>query len=610
MIARPIQIPSVPKFLRCLVVLAISAFCMALLWGHIRELNGENIRTLFTQISLGQWICALGATICSFFALGQYDTIWHKVLKTRVPACHAHRTGICAIAIGQAIGLTAVTAGLVRWRQLRGLQIEKVIALSAAVSTSFMLCWALLLAPAFWVVGKDISSRFDFSWTLIPGLALGACLFIWLSVRKSIQLRLSLALLFWTAVDLVFAGLVVVAFLPDGTPVVPVIAAVMIATGAGLISNAPGGLGAFDLTLFAMLPNTPDESLVAALIAYRMTYVLLPFILALLVLVKARPPVADLRLQMPAAWGLARQSGFVASGSNWSAHIAETAVGLVALGNALGPNRTAAKQGIRAFYKCSPNLAAELRQCGWTSMRIALEAQINPQAFSITGRDRQSLRRKLRKAEAAGISCTEETCDKTTMSEIAESWAKEHGGEMGFSMGRFSQDYIKHQRIFIIRRDQIPIGFVTFHHSKTGWSLDLIRYVADTPCGAIYLAIETAIATARDDGVTNLCLGAVPSFTGQLQRLNARRAGLMQFKQSFGPTWRPVYHAASNPIWFCLTAVAIAWEIHRPIQNLRYQRFVMKIMRCFQLRKFRARGIAADMAAGTQTHGRRAQQTS
>jgi phosphatidylglycerol lysyltransferase len=58
----------------------------------------------------------------------------------------------------------------------------------------------------------------------------------------------------------------------------------VIATWAGLISHVPGGVGVFEAVMILLLPNAPQEQLIAALLAYRAIYYILPLIVAVTLL--------------------------------------------------------------------------------------------------------------------------------------------------------------------------------------------------------------------------------------------------------------------------------------------------------------------------------------
>ena len=52
-------------------------------------------------------LVAVLGTVVSFWALGQYDVIWHRTTGTGVAARQAQRSGMAAIAIGQAVGASS-----------------------------------------------------------------------------------------------------------------------------------------------------------------------------------------------------------------------------------------------------------------------------------------------------------------------------------------------------------------------------------------------------------------------------------------------------------------------------------------------------------------------
>ncbi len=56
--------------------------------------------------------------------------------------------------------------------------------------------------------------------------------------------------------------------------------AVVIAIGAGLLSGAPGGIGAFELVLLALLPGAGEAALIAGILAWRLVYFVAPALIA------------------------------------------------------------------------------------------------------------------------------------------------------------------------------------------------------------------------------------------------------------------------------------------------------------------------------------------
>jgi len=65
----------------------------------------------------------------------------------------------------------------------------------------------------------------------------------------------------------------------------------VIASLLGFASHAPGGLGVFDAAMLFGLPQVEKEQLLASLLIFRLLYYVVPFCLAVLILV-----IRELRL--------------------------------------------------------------------------------------------------------------------------------------------------------------------------------------------------------------------------------------------------------------------------------------------------------------------------
>ncbi|MFQ1701268.1 phosphatidylglycerol lysyltransferase domain-containing protein [Loktanella agnita] len=557
-----------------------------LLWRELAAMDLAAIGVALGQVSTASWIIAACATWFSFLALGRYDAIWHEVLRTGVSQPAARRAGIRAVAIAQMVGFGAVTASLVRWRCLPTLSLWQATRLSAAVTLTFTACWFPFALIALWWVGADalpVSLSLPWLTTLLLGtvvlLALG-----WRRFVPQMQATHLARLMVWTGIDMSCAALALYVLLPAGTnvPFDIIIAAYVIALGLGLISNSPGGTGAFDLTLLALIPMLAPEQVVGTIIAFRIVYYLAPALLALASIARPTRPTAR-PAQAPAHWGLIAQTGELRDVADQPYFIGD-APGIMC---AIGPQMQSAPQvsdinnfwresltrgRVPAFYNCASRHALAARKAGWYVRRTAMEAMIQPATWTTSGGKRQTLRRKLRQAEQAGVTVTQTTdLSMAALRDIAAEWAIAHGGEYGFSMGRFAPDLIAQQRVFLIKQDNRIIGFISFHTSRAEWTLDLIRHVAGLPDGTMHAAIVAAISQARAEGVARLSLAAVPDPRHTPAFWAEKRAGLIQFKRSFCPIWVGRYHAAPNKLTFWFTGVVIGIAVHRPLANLSWK---------------------------------------
>ena len=562
------------SLLGAIAPLLIAVGAAAVLWTQIKGFDGALVASLLQDIALWQWASALVFTAISFITLAQYDAFWHKALNTGVSASEAKRSGFAAIAIGQTIGMCSITSSLVRWRCLPHLSPLTIAGLSAAVSASFMAIWFVCAAFAAWLLMAPLAG---FEMGPVPAAAIGGALLVgsYLALQKTTLtvidlLRLTILVL----VDIAAAATVLWVLLPVGTEVgwLALVAGFVLALGAGIVSNSPGGVGPFELVLITALPSLPTETALAAVVAYRLVYFLVPFLIALPIVIWKKD-TKRLEVSGPADWKLAAQSGQIRRfGQSW-AHVLKVLPGLyVSLGDPepAGLSRRgllSPPKGLHAIYKSSAPLALAARKQGWFVSLIAREATLDPQCWTPNGSDKKRLRQSLRKAADAGVTI-EETTDLPLdeMTKIAAAWAKSRGGELGATMGRFDPTYVKDQRVFLIRAKQTICGFVTFHTARD-WSMDLVRHSDDIPEGAIQAAVVTAIETAKREGITRLSLGAVPAEDGPLSKWCASKGGLAQFKRRFSPKWEPRYLICRNAPLQLLIASYLLVAIQRPMSR-------------------------------------------
>lgn len=213
------------------------------------------------------------------------------------------------------------------------------------------------------------------------------------------------------------------------------------------------------------------------------------------------------------------------------------------------------------------------RAAGWQVLAIAHEAWLDPRQFDLTLPSRSGLRRKLRKAGAAGVRITSGTAlPLAEMGRIAALWAAAHGGERGFSMGRYSAAYVTGQQVFLAHCDGRLMGFATLHRAQREWTLDLLRHGPDAPDGTMHALVAAAIAEAARQRLPRLSLAAVPEaafapariLDRMLARFGCDGAGLLQFKAMFAPEWQPLYLAAPHRPALALATYEIARAIAAP----------------------------------------------
>ncbi|WP_438991312.1 phosphatidylglycerol lysyltransferase domain-containing protein [Lentibacter sp.] len=598
--APPSGAPALPKLtpLKALLPLVIASVCLWLLLNKLQTLDLTLLQSALSSISPVAWALAALATVASFWAVGRYDTVLHRHFDTGVPTPLTVQSGVAAIALSQTLGFGLVIGSLVRLQRLPALGVQRAVAITVLCALSFGAALATLIA----LCSLLTQGRAAAPWAL-P--LLGALLVLPLASLLWPRLRLpSLpamgALLLLTCLDTLFAALAFMFLLPDlsGINLLAFYAAFLTAFGAGLLSGAPAGAGAFELSLLALLPALPEAELVAGLIGFRLIYYALPALFAACLLLKkppaappaeralhrATPPTIAPRLlahARRAELGVTRQNGatLLTHGDAALCAIATpqtlTALFDPAHGSfdTLLPALVArARLGNRvpAVYKCSQTSATALRRAGFVLLHIANEARIDVKRFDTAAPAHRQLRRKLRKAASAGVTvrCSARL-PLAEMHRVDAAWSARHKAARGFSMGRFCPDYLAKQRVYLAYHKGALVAFVSFHLSAHELCLDLMRSTDDAPDGTMHSLITQAIHEAAATGRQSLSLAALPALhhAGPLAALLSRlsgAAGLGQFKACFAPRLAPLYMAAPSRLGLGLALLDLTLSIHRP----------------------------------------------
>ncbi|SMR72100.1 phosphatidylglycerol lysyltransferase [Aliiroseovarius halocynthiae] len=613
--------------LRQLLPIGLTFGLVVLLWQRAGGLDFGYIYASLKTVSPLQWLGAALFSAISFWALGKYDGVVHRLIGSDVTDKAAERAGITAIALSQTVGLGVISSAFVRWRMLPKLSLMQAMQISAIVAVSFLSAWAVVASLVALTVPMTLPWAGWVAWAVLGGATLFAGLSVlrpsFMSSLHIPSLRAMCAFLALALIDTAAAGTALWMVLPDGCDcaLLPLIAAYLLALGAGLISSAPGGMGAFEVTLLALLPALEAEPLLAAILAFRTIYYVLPALIAAVVTIRgprtdrqtdhgaSRPTltrliktpnlpahVAKTVAEAPRAEaGLLRHgrlSFLTTSHGQPKAMAAASGQSLLVLSDPLSKaiNRKDLLADVQAIarrsfltpflYKAGGRWAAAARRAGWQILPIAREGWINPTTFTLDGSAKRQLRRKLRQADAAGLIICEAGAELPLpeMHQIAEEWQRMRGGERGFSMGSWHPDQLPHARVYLARKEGQLVGFLTLHENLSEQALDLMRMRADAPDGTMHALLTFAITQAARQGCTRLSLAAVPLddqknepwvFHQTRQKLDhiSGAAGLRQFKTAFAPQWETLYAAAPTRAALAFGALDVTREICRKVQT-------------------------------------------
>ena len=577
--------------LRAVASLALAALFLWLLAKRLADVDFGAVAQAISGVDGLHWAGAVALTGISFWAVGHYDAVLHRHFSTGIPDVLSRRAGICAIAVSQTLGLGVITGAVLRWRMLPGQSLWLAARLTMAVALSFLAGWAVvtalvlvtlpaapfkaaalvvLMAAAALAVTAMAAPRWGFHWP--NGFTLGRLILL-------------------CAVDTLAAASAFHLLCPDALSLsfVALLPAFLLALGAGLATGTPGGLGAFEVTLLALLPGQDPAQLLAAILAWRLIYYALPALIGAGFAIrgaKAAIPRAERAKRLApglAELGLAAQGGLViqtVGHGEWL--LGRTGHFLVAF---LTPSAGVSLHGLTAcaraesrkpaLYKCTARTAVAARAAGFAPLLIAREAWLCPQTYCLTSSSHAGLRRKLRRAASQGISVTRPIAlPWPQLDRIAAEWAATHGGERGFSMGRYSRDYVARQRVYVAWRAGHPVAFASFHHTASEWTLDLMRHALNVPDGTMQSLVQAAIDDAARANIARLSLAAVPEAAFSRSQNRSTRllraligedgAGLAQFKSAFAPRWQPLYMATPSRLALPFAAASIARAIFHP----------------------------------------------
>ncbi|MFJ4388187.1 bifunctional lysylphosphatidylglycerol flippase/synthetase MprF [Pseudomonas soli] len=261
-----------------------------------------------TQSLLG----ALLATLAGFVILLGYEWSASRYAAVQLPPRTLVLGGFSAFAIGNAIGLSMLSGGSVRYRLYarQGLGAAEVARMTVfaslslgcalpplaalatlsdlpAAATALRLPAPLLGGIAITVLVAAVALVMGLYRRRLPEQPLADNLLVQFG-RRTLRLpgaRLTALQLLITALDVAAAATVLYLLLPEAPPFGAFVLVYLLALAAGVLSHVPGGVGVFEAILLAAFANQLGAApLAAALLLYRLIYVVMPLLVACVLL--------------------------------------------------------------------------------------------------------------------------------------------------------------------------------------------------------------------------------------------------------------------------------------------------------------------------------------
>jgi len=220
------------------------------------------------------------------------------------------------------------------------------------------------------------------------------------------------------------------------------------------------------------------------------------------------------------------------------------------------------------FYQVRAENLPYYMDIGLTTIKLGEEAKVDLRQFDLDhpGKQMKDLRYTWNRCQRDGLGLVFHERGQAPLAELEEiscAWlAGKKVREKGFSLGRFSPDYLKFFRVVVVHDRGRPVAFANLLETDSPESagLDLMRVHPDAPKLTMEFLMLGVLLHFKARGGQFFSLGMVP-LSGMLprrgaplpQRLGAlvfqnseyfyNFQGLRRFKEKFHPHWEPRYLA-------------------------------------------------------------------
>jgi len=299
-------VSSEPKKRRWSVWIAVAVFAVAIVLVDrvLGKYQWREVAAHLYTTSPRALLAAAALTVGSYLVLTVYDLLGVRNAGAKLRWRTVATASFAAYAVAHNVGFSALAGGSVRYRiyskaGLTGLQIAQVIAfctLTFALGSVLLGGLSMLMQP---VQAGDVMHVTP-NLARVVGVAMMSVVVVYVITgtirRKPLMFRgapvnlpgvgMSLLQVTTACIDLCLASGVLYVLMPEGSTgsFIGFMGIYLLAAAAGLVSSVPGGLGVFEIVLLKLTAGPADAKL-AAVLAYRVIYYVLPFLLALIVMV-------------------------------------------------------------------------------------------------------------------------------------------------------------------------------------------------------------------------------------------------------------------------------------------------------------------------------------
>lgn len=223
------------------------------------------------------------------------------------------------------------------------------------------------------------------------------------------------------------------------------------------------------------------------------------------------------------------------------------------------------------FYEINKNYLNYYLDVGLSFLKIGEFAQVHLENFTLDGSDAKPLRHAFNRVEKEGYAFEVIPVEKVPeilddLESISNEWLQDKNAkEKGFSLGKFTKEYLLNFPVGVIKKDNkiLAFGNLLETSNKEEISLDLMRYRNDAVHGTMDYFFICVMNYGKENGFKKFNLGMAPlagiedntaSFWNKIERAIFSHGehfynfkGLRSFKDKFNPQWESRYIAYSGP---------------------------------------------------------------
>ena len=274
-------------------------------WVLREKLGGLKLDDILDRLAATSWTSigiTLACTAAAYLVLTIYDSTAFEYIKRPMRFTRIMYVSFVAYAFSHNIGVGAVSGGSVRYRFYSrwGVSTYDIATVIIFGGMAYVLGIIAVAGLIIVVNAEALSVALDLPvWTSrvigVTAALVGSAYLIWSMAGKPTitlkgrtfrppSIKIGLTQVATACLEWGFASAALYFLLPEelGVSYWHFVGIYVIGYVAGMMSQAPGGIGVFEAVLLLLLPETaPTESVLAAILAYRALYFLLPFVIAL-----------------------------------------------------------------------------------------------------------------------------------------------------------------------------------------------------------------------------------------------------------------------------------------------------------------------------------------